>query len=114
MSNEQDRIRRDAAIELNRKFLESVGRWMLTRAVLSLTFFTAGGLMLIFVWSSFGYFALFAFPLWIVATIFLLMFLDAHQRWREVRARNWVTVTPRIGHVRDTEAKEAPVNRPGG
>lgn len=49
---------------------------------------------------------LFCFPVWAVALIFLLIAMDDWERWKEVKGRKWVRLTP---YIRD---KEAPSSAP--
>ncbi len=84
--------RREIARQWNEWEARRVARDKRWRLLFTLAFF-AGGLLL----TRTTWYFLYAVPCFGIAFVFFLLYLDAHMSLKEIKARNWASITPRFG-----------------
>ena len=83
-----------AARRWNRDLAKRVRRWKRSRLAWAIGLSTAG--IATFLWKSAS---LWSPPCFIGAFIAYLLYLDSRDQLREVEARNWTSITPRINRI---------------
>ena len=84
----------EVATKWNRQLADRVARWKRLRFSLAVLF-TSGGIAAVFSGSA----SIWSVPCFIVAFMAYLLYLDARDQLREIRARKWKSITPRIRPV---------------
>jgi hypothetical protein len=79
------------ASKWNAQLARRVSRWKRLRLSLAILLTGAGAATFLF-----GSASIWSVPCFITALIAYLLYLDSRDQLREIRSRNWATITPRI------------------
>ena len=93
----------ESAAKWNRELAARVARWKRLRFSLTILF-TIGGIATVFS----GFAAIWSVPCFIAAFVAYLLYLDSRDQLREIRARKWNSITPRIHRVNRRDREGAP------
>jgi hypothetical protein len=92
----------EAALKLNRALANRVDRWKRVRFIMAVGLTAAGtGLLFADAW------AIFSVPLFLAAFLALLLYFDARDEVREVRARKWEFPTPKMSRLKNRKPLQA-------
>ncbi len=104
---ETSSTRNDASVksasEMNASFASRVNRWKRVRLGIALALSSVAGVL-----AFFPSMAVLSVPCLIAAFIAYLLYLDARDEVREVKARNWNSPTPRISKLSTQKSSEIP------
>ena len=109
MSNSQndEKLALEIATRWNRSLAKRVARWKRTRLAAAVVLSAIGVVLLLI-----PNWAVLAAPCFVAAIIAYVLYLDARDQLRVVRARRWGTITPRLGPSADKpprQKSDAPV-----
>ena len=84
----------ESAAKWNAEFAKRVTRWKRLRLAIAIVFAGIGVAALFSVAAS-----IWSVPCFVAASIAYLLYLDSRDQLREIRARKWATITPRISRI---------------
>lgn len=100
--NHQSNKAMESAARWNVALARRVTRWKRLRLALAIVF--AGiAIAALFLGSA----SIWSVPCFIAAFIAYLLYLDSRDQLREIRARNWATITPRISGIAERNRERA-------
>ena len=101
-SGSEESSAESAATQWNDALAERVARWKRLRLAAAIVL-TAVGIATLFA----GPASIWSVPCFIVALIAYLLYLDSRDQVREIKARRWSAITPRIGRITTRKREDA-------